>query len=285
MKKAVSKMVRAWRVAFLLVILDAGSAIAADSAVNPQADAMVYDIDYGVEGRTLPKNVAGYVQGSYARQMDNGDAQTWGLRGSANVHVGQGLNIQGDAGYANVSASGFTEHGNQYAGQIHGYYRSEAGYAAGAFFSAGQSEWGRSDATSYTWGVEAAYLMDNATVYGRAGLGSVDTGLADFDQAMGAVGARVYASDNIRFDVNAYMQNLTYSVIDIDRSAVGITANYRLAQMPLTVFAGYQYQKEERSVGRWFSASADGNILFAGARYSFGSSSLKDEERNGVLWQ
>jgi hypothetical protein len=63
-----------------------------------------------------------------------------------------------------------------------------------------------------------------------------------------------------------------------------VTGNYRPVAMPVTLFAGYRFSEAELSASGFSSLTEDVGAAFGGVRLSFGSSSLKDEERSGSLW-
>ncbi|MBB5045268.1 hypothetical protein HNQ66_004705, partial [Shinella fusca] len=65
---------------------------------------------------------------------------------------------------------------------------------------------------------------------------------------------------------------------------VALTINYRPESVPVTVFSGYRFDQIEPSMSGASLGHANVSTIFAGLRFSFGSSSLKDEERNGPVW-
>jgi hypothetical protein len=105
----------------------------------------------------------------------------------------------------------------------------------------------------------------------------------DADHYMGALGARIYATDNIRFDIDGSLNRLSESDADYDLRTLKLTANYRPGALPVTLFAGYKYVNEELS-GFRESLSGDTSTIFGGLRVSFGSPTLREEERLGPVW-
>ena len=138
-----------------------------------------------------------------------------------------------------------------------------------------------------TWGgVEAAYFLDTWTLHGALGYGQAsveDFDDIDADHYMGSLGARIYATDNLRFDVDGSLHRISENDLDYDLRSVKLTANYRLDAFPVTLFAGYKYTNEELS-GLSASVSGDTSTLFGGLRFSYGSTTLKEEERLGPVW-
>lgn len=222
--------------------------------------------------------VTGYVEGSYANSVDDVDADAWELRGAINVDAGSGMNLQVDLGYARVGIEDLDI--DKFDGGLHGYYRDEL-YAAGAFFGASRFDAGLSeDIKDYMGGIEGAFFQDTWTLVGAAGYGQTDLGGLDADHYMGALGARWYATDNVRFDVDGTLDRVTDGGDDLDVQTLKLTANYRPELMPVTLFAGYKYTDVDLAD----TLSGDSNTIFGGLRFSYGTGSLKEEERRGPIW-
>ncbi len=222
--------------------------------------------------------VTGYVEGSYANSVDDVDADAWELRGAINVDAGSGMNLQVDLGYARVGIGDLDI--DKYDGALHGYYRDGL-FAAGAFFGASRFDVGLTeDIKDYMGGMEGAFFQDTWTVVGAAGYGQAELGGLDADHYMGALGARWYATDNVRFDIDGTLDRINDGGDDLDVQSLKLTANYRPEQMPVTLFAGYKYTDVELTD----TLSGDSNIIFGGLRFSYGFGSLKEEERRGPIW-
>ncbi|ODR91301.1 hypothetical protein A8M32_10915 [Sinorhizobium alkalisoli] len=225
--------------------------------------------------------ITGYIEGSYTKGMDDDvDTDAWALRGAINIDAGSGMNLQMDLGYADVSFVNTDI--DKYDGGLHGYYRDEL-FAAGAFFAASRYDIrGSNDIKDYLGGIEGAFFQDTWTLVGAAGYGQTEWGGFDADHYMGALGARWYATDNVRFDVDGTFDRLAKNGGDeeFDIRGLKLTANYRPEQIPVTLFAGYKYTDVELPS----SFSGDTNTIFGGLRFSYGSDSLKEEERRGPIW-
>lgn len=222
--------------------------------------------------------IAGYIEGSYATSVDDVDADAWELRGAVNVDAGSGMNLQVDLGYTRVGLGDLDI--DRYDGALHGYYRDGL-YAAGAFLAASRFDVGLTeDIKDYMGGIEGAFFQDTWTVVGAAGYGQTEWGSLDADHYMGTLGARWYATDNVRFDVDGTLDRITDGDVDLDVQSLKLTANYRPDQMPVTLFAGYKYTNAELAD----AVSGDTNTIFGGLRFSYGSSTLKEEERLGPIW-
>jgi hypothetical protein len=247
--------------------------------------------DDGYAAPAEAPRVTGYLQGDYSalvKAPDNVDGHTWSLRGSVNLNTGSPFNLQADANYARNEVSSIDS--NTGLGALHGYYRDDQ-FAVGAFAQASRfsvsalNVIGQGSANDYIGGGELAGYNDWATFYAQLGYGRTSLYGYDADHYVGTLGARFYANDNLRFDVDGALHRFSYSDTDlaVDIRTVKLTANYRPDQLPVTFYGGYRYDYGKLSVP---GVSSDDNIgsLFAGLRVSFGTTSLKDEERHGAIW-
>lgn len=239
--------------------------------------------------------IQGYLQGGYANiSSDEADAEadSWSLRGALNVHAGEGVNFQVDGGYTRISLDPVDF--DLLNGGFHAYFRPGQSYAVGAFVQGGQLSTGIFDdiglggvddtATDYVIGGEAAYFTDLATLHGRAGFGRASWSEYDADHWLGAVGARLYATDNVRFDAEAGFNRFEAYGGTVDIYSLALRGNYRPNRMPFSMFAGYRFDHTEVAYADTTLGEAETHNIFGGLRLHFGSSSLKDEERAGPVW-
>lgn len=237
-----------------------------------------------------PPHTAGYVQGSYAGVVDSPydtDADDWTLKGSINFNPQRYVNVQADLGGSWASIAGFDAQVLSWA--IHGYYR-DRDFALGAFFQDAQLHagvlgyLGDKNVRDYVGGLEGAYFLPNNTLYARVGYGQVEW--ADFgaDHVLGVIGLRHYFTDNVRFDVEGDFSHMSYESASLDDQSISVTANYRPSIVPVTLFAGYRYTNADASIADIATANGDSGTVFGGLRVSFGSNSIKDEERSGPMW-
>ncbi|WP_104663272.1 hypothetical protein [Ensifer adhaerens] len=242
---------------------------------------------YEVPVEQASGGITGYIEGSYGAAVDSPgdiDADAWDLRGAVNFDAGAGMNLQVDLGYTRASYEDLDT--DSYDGALHGYYRNDL-FAAGVFAQGARLDPGIGvDLNDYMGGVEAAYFLDTWTLHGALGYGQAvveDFEDIDANHYMGALGARVYATDNLRFDVDGSLHRISEGDLDYDLRSLKLTANYRLETVPVTLFAGYKYTNEELS-GLSASVSGDTSTIFGGLRFSYGSNTLKEEERFGPVW-
>jgi hypothetical protein len=241
--------------------------------------------------------VSGFVEGSfnYGRGEADGfsaDGTRWALRGSVNAGTGENWNIQIDGLYNRTSVDPVEI--DTLAGAAHVYYRVPDAYAVGAFVQASRfgsnvldlfALLGGDDyALDLIGGGEAAIYTDMVTLHGGLGFGRVSYSGLKADHLLAKGGARFYATDNLRLDLDGMWNRLSGYGGHADVYTVSATGNYRFDQWPATVFAGYQYDAGEISAGGVSLGKADAHTFLTGLRFSFGSKSLKDEERNGPAW-
>lgn len=273
----------------VLAVFLAGQAGAAD-LLGPlrgpsQDDGAVYE-DAGQASR-----ITGYLQGDYSslvKAPDSIDGHAWSLRGSVNINTGSHFNVQVDGAYSRSEVGSLDS--NTGLGALHGYYRDDQ-FAVGAFAQASRFSVnalnivGEGSANDYIGGGEVAGYNDWATFYAQLGYGRTKLYGFDADHYVGTLGARFYATDNLRLDLDGALHRFSYSDtdLDVDLRTVKLTANYRPDQFPVTFYGGYRYDYGKLSVPG-VSASENLGTLFAGMRVSLGTTSLKDEERNGALW-
>ncbi|WP_026618974.1 opacity protein-like surface antigen [Ensifer sp. WSM1721] len=270
------------RAGSLLVILLSGARLAA--AADIDGPLVGPEDNYEVPVEQSSGGVAGYIEGSYGAAVDapgDIDTDSWELRGAVNFDAGSGMNLQVDLGYTRASYDDLDT--NSYDGALHGYYRDNT-YAAGAFLQAARLDPGiDTHVNDYLGGLEGAYFLDTWTLHGALGYGQTRMEGIDADHYMGALGARIYATDNIRFDIDGSLNRISESDIDYDLRTLKLTANYRPEAFPVTLFAGYKYVNEELS-GFRESLSGNTSTIFGGLRFSFGSATLREEERLGPVW-
>lgn len=219
-------------------------------------------------------------------------ATDWTLRGALNADYGNGWNLQADGHYGRSDIEGFGM--NELSATAHVYQRADDRFAAGAFVSASRlgsdlfdalALLGADDyALGYLAGGEAAVFTDQMTFHGYAGLGTLDYSGFELGRVVAGLGARFYANDNLRFDLDGEYQQLSYLDLSAEMFSLSGIANYRLPEQPVTLYGGYRYSDISLQYDDAEVASTDAHNMLAGVKFSFGTASLKDEERNGAMW-
>lgn len=219
-------------------------------------------------------NGAGFLETTtgFSSNHDNENSvDSYGLRGSYGRVLENQWVVQGDAKYEYLEISNGTSSGDidELAATLHVSKKLNDKFAAGAFIQGGLI--GKDFWTQYSGGLEAAAFLDSATLYGRVAYSKATVQDEDADSIIGTLGARVYANDNLRFDVEGKYWE--------DNAQVGVAGLYRFANYNTTLTLGYRYDHNSAGV-----ESQSASTIFTGIRYHFGAKTLRQEERSGVQW-
>lgn len=285
--------------AFLLSLSQTGFAADADRVLFQHP--VRYD-PAEVEANYASEHISGFIEGSFAYgkgKVDSlwgsgsDDGSRWALRGTVNAEAHTNWNIQLDGLYSRMSIDPVDV--DSLVGAAHVYHRVPDAYAVGAFVQGTRFGSNILDlaanligADEHAFGIvgggEAAVFTDLATFHGQLGFGQVSYSGLKVDHLLAKAGARIYATDNIRFDVEGTLNRFSGYGAKADLYSVSTIGNYRFAELPATVFGGYQYDYGKASLGG--TTLGDGNVhtFLTGVRFNFGSTTLKEEERKGPLW-
>lgn len=205
----------------------------------------------------------GAVGVSYNSNDANGfyEYETWDVDGYVFHRIAGPWAAQVEGRYEDVDyGSGFEDEGTHLA--LHGLYATDA-FTAGLFLGNGSVF---SDYDFNFYGVEGAYRVANWTLEGSATLRGQDN-----DYARYHVGAKYFFTDN--FSVGG-----RYGFTDRDGgnwTSYDIGAEYRLSAIPIVLTANYlQFDGD-------FSWEVD--TWSVGARWEFGSSSLREADRTAPI--
>ena len=203
---------------------------------------------------------------------------------SANLNFDKRWNFQADITYDALNFASSKVSGIGGAGHV--YWRNPETIALGGFASVSKARWAISGskidiADQWTAGLETQAYLGDLTLYGQAWIGRSQT---FSNPTMSQIGvravARYYVNDNLRLDGEIdYVTSHKDSIRDTNTAAAA-QINYRLASMPITLFG--RFQMENHRASSVMPNSTTVKKLFVGLRFSFGSNSLKDEERNGT---
>lgn len=241
------------------------------------------------------ETLTGFAEGSFAYGRGkiaggSDDGTRWALRGSVNAALDTNWNVEIDGLYNRMSVDPVDV--DTFAGAAHAYYRATDAFAVGGFVQAQRFSSSILDvlaplgldnyATDVVGGGEAAIYTDPATFYGQVGFGRTSYSGLGVDHLLAKLGTRVYANDNLRFDFEGTLNRFSGYGGHADLYSFSAIGNYRFSQMPLTAFAGYQY--DQAKAPELTSEKLNVNTFVTGLRFSFGSNSLKEEERKGPAW-
>ncbi|MFC5583942.1 hypothetical protein ACFPOD_02380 [Nitratireductor kimnyeongensis] len=217
-------------------------------------------------------------------EEDTAKTSGWGLRGVANLPIGERFNIQLDGRFENLKFEDLTDQSIEFG--AHTYYRNPDRFALGLY---GQYERISSETLALgpkeiAVGLEGAVFLSQSTVLGQIGVEAAQLEGEDASKLNGLIGARYYQTDNLRFDLDAGFERLVNEDTVRKTYSISTAANYRLSDKPITAFGGYRFRSSSMTSGDVPAGDTTSHGIVAGFRYHFGSTSLKDEERNGPLW-
>lgn len=258
----------------------------ASVATAAQAADLLMDPPPMPQQAEAPNYGSGFLEGHVGKldsRTKDQEETRWSLRGTHAVHVGSGFNVQADVEYKyNEDCCG---ENTTLAGTGHVFLRDSQHYAIGAYGHISNEE----DATGkqedvYHYGVEAALFMGSFSALGALGTGTVYTENNEYENTSGRIEGRFYATDNLRFDATLAMDQTTLINAMETSTHFGLRANWRMDEIPVTLFAGYRHEKEDLEVAGINLDPSKADVVYLGARFHWGSKSMKDEERNGALW-
>ncbi len=204
---------------------------------------------------------SGSVGANFTRiDTDFGDGDAYGIDGEAIFPTGgswsaiiEGAYDDSDDADSTLSAQGHL-------------ITNGANNAWGGFVGVSDSDSG----TVYVIGGEYAQFFEASTLAFNVNYGNDDDNDVD---AYGINGAyRMFASDNLRFDIGASFGRAESGGFDADINSIGAGVEYRFADSPFSIGAAY--------------SRVDGDILEADVigvtlRMNFGDSTLKEADRKG----
>lgn len=195
-------------------------------------------------------------------EYDSGfDYDVWELEGAIFHRIAGPWAVQADGRYEDVDYSnGFDDEGNHLA--LHGLYASDA-WTAGVFV--GQAElFGGFEFDFY--GAEGAYRFSNLTLVAS----TVQGELTSFEYDRYRVGAKYFFGDNVALGGNVALTEIG----NFDWTTLDVNAEYRFGSFPITLTGGYL-----RLDGDFIELDA----LTLGARWDFGSASLREADRTAPI--
>ncbi len=194
---------------------------------------------------------------------DFGDADAYGVDGEVVIPMG--------GEWSTILEASFTD-----SDDIDGIAAAQA-----HFINRGQnSAWGgfvgladSDGSTVFTIGGEYAHFFDASTLAFNVNYGTDDDSNVD---AYGINGAyRIFASDNLRFDIGASLGRAEAGGIDLDTNSIGVGVEYRFDNSPFSIGAAYS---------RVDGDIAEANVFGLSFRYNFGDTTLKQADRNGATF-
>lgn len=204
---------------------------------------------------------SGSVGANYTKvDTDFGDGDAYGVDGEIIIPTGGAWSTILDASFSDSDDSDST-----LAGTAH-LINNGANNAWGGFVGLANSD----DNTSFLIGGEYAQFFDASTLALSVNYATNDD--TDVD-AYGLNGAyRIFASDNLRFDIGGTLGRAEAGGNDADIWTLGAGVEYRFANSPFSV--GAAYTRADGDV-------AEADIFGLTFRWNFGDETLKQADRKG----
>lgn len=207
---------------------------------------------------------SGHVGLNYSRaDIGGADADGYGVDGAVTIQTGGAWNVLLDGSFSDSNDTDV----QTLAGTAHLVYRGM------------NSSWGGyvglvdvDDTNGYVVGGEYAQHFSNSTLALGLGYGSIDDVDVDLYGLNGEY--RIFANDNLRFDLGAGLARAEAGGADADVLNFGAGVEYRFANSPFSLGASYTYVDVD-------DFGIDGNVIGVTARWNFGDSSLKERDRSG----
>jgi len=210
---------------------------------------------------------SGTVGVNYARaDAGGGDADSYGVSGGVSIPVGGSLAILLDGSYqtnddADVDVLTGTAH----------LIKRDAGSAWGGYVGLANIDAGAGgNADAWGLGGEYAKFFDASTLALSLGYATDDDNNVDVYGVTGEY--RIFASDNLRFDLGAGWANVDDGISDGDGTQIGAGVEYRFGGSPISIGANVAHVDTD---------GGDADVIGATLRFDFGNGSLKARDRTG----
>lgn len=229
-----------------------------------------------------------------------GDSET--AEGSALQFLASGvymftpvLGAQGDirAAFRSYEQSGMELDTTSFDGALHGFYREQDQFLVGAFFQFGGDQLSSGhfeiDVSRNYAGAEAQVYLDNLTLYGQVGVQQYEMDESGSTLSMngwfGSLEARYFLTPDLKIEahvgVSAYDLDFIETVAFTTVSA-GIGAEYKLENLPISLFASYDFYSTSYDFDGGPAPTLDEQRLMVGVKFAIGEDSLLARDRNGA---
>jgi len=206
----------------------------------------------------------GSVGANFARvETDLGDGEAYGIDGESIYETGGGWS-------AIVSADLTDSDGGDAVVSLEGHLINRGSNNAwGGFVGLADGD----GSTVVSVGAEYAQFFDTSTLAFNANWGTDDDNNVD---AYGVNGAyRIFASDNLRFDIGGSLGRAETAGFEFDVNTLGVGVEYRFDASPFSV--GAAYTRVDSDLG-------EADVIGVTARWNFGDTTLKAADRSGATF-
>jgi len=205
------------------------------------------------------------------------------------------LGAQGDirAAFRTYDMSGMDVETRSLDGALHGFYREQDQFLVGAFFQFGGDEFSSGlydiDVSRNYAGAEAQVYLDNLTLYGQLGLQQQEWGQTGYSVSMngwfGSLEARYFLTPDLKIEAHVgvssydldFIETMTFTTVN-----AGIGAEYKLENLPVSLFASYDFYSTSYDYDGGSAPTLDEQRLMVGVKFAIGEDSLLDRDRNGA---
>ena len=237
---------------------------------------------------------AGFLQRVYESPFstDTEDGYTAEGRASGTYQFTPALGVQGDVvlGLDHLDSGMYVYDRSTNDVALHGFYRDPERFLIGTFAQLGRDTHDFGGPSSVSWdrsyfGGEAQLFVDGLTLYAQGGIQKityVDILGPEYDGHFGSLEARYFLTPDLRIDAHAGLSTLTYDIgpgWTMTTLNLGVGAEYRLENVPVSVFAVYDCFTSTYDDSPGYSATD--HRFMIGAKFGIGEDSLLDRDRNG----
>ena len=201
------------------------------------------------------------------------------------------LGAQGDVRFMQRTLSDSSDEltTSSFDGALHGFYREE-GFLVGGFVQVGRDDYDfngsdQGEADRSYLGAEAQIFVDSLTLYGQGGMQRYEAGSSPslgLSGWFGSLEARYFLTPNFSIESRIGVSSLDFEIASVTSTTVsaGIGAEYKLDNMPLSLFASYDFASTSFDLGP--DADIRDHRFLIGARFALGEDTLLNRDRNGA---
>jgi len=232
---------------------------------------------FAMAAPTVASAQTGYVDVAYSNSdadFLSGDVESTSLGGSFTFGTGAAIDVQVDARIANIEAD---TGGDVDAVNIgaHLFNRGPT-WLWGGYIGYTNLDGSGTDADDVTVAVETQYYMARSTISGALSY-SENEDFLDLNVTMLEGEFRHFTTDNFSLAAGVGIGSAEAGSTDLDLWSANIGAEYQLATMPLSIFAGWRHTEVDAPGG-----DLENDSLGLGIRWNFGGGTLFDRNRSGA---
>lgn len=215
----------------------------------------------------------------------------YAVRGAASgvYNFTPSLGVQGDISFAYANYEDSELERQEIDGALHGFFREPDSFLVGGFVQLGRSNYfndgdeDRSFNRAYLGG-EAQVYLDNLTLYGQAGMQQISADedfLPTLTGWFGRLEARYFLTPDLRIEAHAGFDTQSFiSAFTATTLRVGIGAEYKLENQPISLFATYDFSTSSND--QIDDLSFNEHRVLVGAKFALGEETLLDRDRAGA---